>query len=75
MRAINVNGSKGPTVVIVQDYKWRFSLDQRTILGGKQITLDNADQFHIVDQIEPADQKAYDTVYEYLTGRPPLKAD
>lgn len=74
-RLINVNGSRGREVVTVSDYKWRFMMDRRTIIGGKQITQDNNDQFHVVDQVEPADQKAYDTVYEYLTGRPPLKAD
>lgn len=74
-RLINVNSAKGREVVAVRDYKWRFAMDRRTILGGKQITQDNQDQFHIVDQVEPADQKAYDTVFEYLTGRAPLKAD
>lgn len=74
LRAINVNGGAGRQVIVVQDYKWRITNDG-LICGATKMSQDNSDQWHYENYVEPADQKAYDTVYEYLKGRKPLKAD
>lgn len=76
LRAVNVKDGGGTrSVVVVQDYKWRIVDKSGTIWGGTKVTQDNNDQWHFENFVEPADQKAYDTVFEYLKGRPPLKAD
>lgn len=75
-RAITVHDGGGiKRVVVVKDMQWRIDGSSGTIYGAKRIYQDELGQPKYDEYAEPADQKAYDTVYEYLTGRPPLKAD
>jgi hypothetical protein len=72
--AINVHDGGGiRRVVVVGQLQWKFVDGQ--IYGAKRIYADAQGQPKYEEYAEPADQKAYDTVYEYLTGQKPLKAD
>jgi hypothetical protein len=73
-RAINVRDANGrPLVVIVKEKQWR-TLPTGDLHGADKIGKppENDEGWY-----DPADQKAFDAVYEYLNGKKPvrLKAD